>query len=107
MTRTEWPCDHTKVTLAVPREQAVQRLGRSFGYDFGRRRRHPVRGSWCHARTGERAGNPNCHHEFDTTDPLRQKCTRCGATRWWRAEHERGDAGLGYVTHDYDVRASA
>jgi hypothetical protein len=99
--------DHRKVTLIVPREQAVQQLGHAIGYDFGRRRRHPVRGTWCHARTGEKAGNPNCTHEYDTSDPLRQNCAHCGAARWWRPAHERGDATIGFVTHDYEMRAGA
>ena len=97
--------DHRLVTLVVPRERAVEALSRSFGYEPGRRRRHPVRGTWCYGRTGERAGNPSCAHEYDTSDPLRQACVKCAALRWWRPEHERGDASIGYVTHDYAVRA--
>lgn len=76
------------------------------GHEAHARRRHVVRGHWCYARKGD--GDPACAHTWVpepaadarwATNVDRQYCA-CGARRWWRREHERGDAAEGYVHHD-------
>lgn len=76
------------------------------GHEAHARRRHVVRGHWCYARKGD--GDPACAHTWVpepaadgrwATNVDRQHCA-CGARRWWRREHERGDAAEGYVHHD-------
>lgn len=62
-----------------------------------RRRAHQVRGHW---RKDWR--NPLavlCNHEFDE----HMICRRCQGKKLWIAEHQRGDASLGFVIHDYQV----
>jgi hypothetical protein len=62
-----------------------------------RRRAHQVRGHWrvdWHARPIK-----ICEHDWDAE----MTCRKCGGHKLWISEHQRGDASLGFVTHDYDV----
>jgi len=64
-----------------------------------RRRAHQVRGHW---RVDYRARPiSTCDHIWNAE----MVCTKCGGHKLWIAEHQRGDASLGFVTHDYDVTA--
>ena len=58
------------------------------------RRRHEVSGHWCVSHT---RGDPSCDHVYVNETDARQTCPLCGHKRWWRNNHERGDASLGYV----------
>lgn len=86
------------------------------------RRRHRVRGHYCHDETArEYMRIAGCVHEWEACDydwtplgahsahvldPEHWKCVVCGGKRWWRAQHERGDASKGFVDHpDYRVTA--
>jgi len=62
-----------------------------------RRRAHQVRGHW--RRDWRNPLTPTCEHVFNEE----LVCTRCHGHKIWIAEHQRGDASLGFVTHDYDV----
>ena len=66
-----------------------------------RRRRHDVRGHW-----REDWRNPLSRlcdpHVFDASDNFLM-CKKCGGRKFHIPEHSRGDATLGYVTHDYSV----
>ncbi|RPH72685.1 MAG: hypothetical protein EHM78_01940 [Myxococcaceae bacterium] len=64
---------HTVVTLTVPTIRAMTILDRVQA--LARRKRHMVRGFWRETLKG----------------------------KTWIAEHERGDAALGFVVHDYSV----
>jgi hypothetical protein len=87
------------------------------------RRRHRVRGHYCQneaARTAAR--HRNCIHEWQAAseeweivagsdEPMPDSdinhwiCSGCHGRRWWRAQHERGDASKGFIDHThYDVR---
>ena len=62
-----------------------------------RQRAHQVRG---HRRRDWR--NPLdklCEHDFDD----HMVCRRCHGHQIWIAEHQRGDASVGFVTHDYEI----
>jgi hypothetical protein len=90
------------VRLRLPEREAYASL-RSQLHDSGMsRRRHGVRGHWCNSR---RTGDPACAHDYHLVDgnPNRLACRHCGHKRWFRPYHERGDASLGYVSHDYVV----
>jgi hypothetical protein len=107
---------NVKMTLA-PREQIV--LLRE-GVGSGElRRRHRVRGHYCHDQTArDYARIAGCIHEWVACDaewtPAPRmaiderehwRCRVCDGKRWWRASHERGDAGKGFVHHpDYRVQ---
>jgi hypothetical protein len=62
-----------------------------------RRRAHQVRGHW---RIDWRARPiKGCEHEWDAE----MTCRKCGGHQLWISEHQRGDASLGFVIHDYDI----
>ena len=70
---------HQVITLTVPQKNTVKYARQILG-DLIRRRAHQVRGHW--------------------RDDYRLKK---GNKSLWIAEHQRGDASLGFVTHDYNV----
>jgi hypothetical protein len=65
-----------------------------------RRRAHQVRGHWRldyrHPLSGK------CEHNWHVEERA-LLCSRCGGAKLWIAEHQRGDASIGFVTHDYSV----
>jgi hypothetical protein len=67
-----------------------------------RRRLHDVKGHFCH---NEITWTNNHDHEWDE-DPehdFHWYCV-CGAFRWWRKKHKRGDDAQGIVTSSYKVK---
>lgn len=65
-------------------------------------RAHEVRGHWMHLNRVR-----GCSHEWravpvEPDRPERYVCD-CGTVRVWRKAHQKGDATLGYVTHQYHV----
>jgi hypothetical protein len=62
-----------------------------------RRRAHQVRGHW--RKDWRNPLGKSCEHDFDE----RMICRRCHGHQIWIAEHQRGDASLGFVLHDYQV----
>jgi hypothetical protein len=110
---------HTTVTIEIDPVPTLRLIGTPAG-DAVPRRRHEVRGHYCHnkeARDYSRIAG--CVHNFEPNhgppkwlpwpdagpdDPDNWVCSDCGGKRWWRPEHERGDASRGFVVHDdYDV----
>jgi hypothetical protein len=86
--------DHKTITLTVPATEH-RKVARRVVL-MARRRAHHVRGHW---RLDWRfPGAPGCAHLFR----IDGTCA-CGAKRMWITSHERGDASLGYVTHDYKI----
>jgi len=83
------------------------------------RRRHRVRGHYCHNEVARQASfRHTCIHEWQPAnnkwellkvsvgdDVENWVCSHCSGHRWWREQHERGDAGKGFVMHDYKVEA--
>lgn len=76
--------EHSVITLHVPQKADRRILARKVLGDIIRRRAHQVRGHW--------------------RDDWRQPK---GNKKLWIAEHQRGDASLGFVTHDYAVTHEA
>ncbi len=67
-------------------------------------RLHGVRGTYCHnAVWREQAAS--CGHVLlaTTEDGKSSTCVACRGKRWWRAEHQRGDASAGVVRQQYEV----
>jgi len=65
-------------------------------------RAHEVRGHWMHLNRVR-----GCSHDWravpvEPDRPERYVCD-CGTVRVWRKAHQKGDATLGYVTHEYRV----
>lgn len=64
------------------------------------KRRHEVRGHWCHNAEGR---SLSCLHEWVVTGDEnndRMSCANCDGKKWWRVSHERGTVP-GHVDHDY------
>jgi hypothetical protein len=110
---------HTTVTIAIDPVPTLRLIGTPAG-DREPRRRHEVRGHYCHNKVArDYARIAGCIHNFEPNrgppkwlpwpnagpdDPDNWVCSECGGKRWWRPEHERGDASVGYVMHDdYEV----
>jgi hypothetical protein len=89
---------HSIITLTVPQSRwpklstAVTALLR--------RRAHQVRGHW--RRDWRHPGVPSCEHTWQASETALH-CRRCGAVSLWVHEHQRGDASIGFVTHDYAI----
>lgn len=95
--------DHTTVRLRIPVRQDTRRLAKKL-VALARRRAHQVRGHWRLYERGEGTLCPDHAHAWGPADLHgRAQCTKCPAWRKWIDEHQRGDAGLGFVTHDYAV----
>jgi len=62
-----------------------------------RRRAHQVRGHW--RRDWRKPLLAGCEHVWNEEI----FCTLCGGHKLWIDEHQRGDASLGFVMHDYEV----
>jgi hypothetical protein len=86
---------HSVVHLTVPESKWSRLVNKTA--NLLRRRAHQVRGHW--RRDWRNPLNPLCEHEFDAA----MVCRRCSGHKLWIAEHQRGDASLGFVTHDYEV----
>jgi hypothetical protein len=107
--------DHRVITLTIP-EQRYRRVA-ARAVAISRRRRYPVRG---HYRVDWRLSpSPLCaaarrdpitgrvEHPWVSGPDGRLRCPHCRGEKIFVREHERGDAALGYVTHDYQVSRSA
>lgn len=100
---------HKVLSLKVPRPKgrAVFETGR-WHSAVSRHRRHSVMGHYVDDWRQPPAAS--CAHDFVPTERAsgvpEMTCTKCKGRIWWRAEHERGDARLGYTQKTYDVTAA-
>ena len=81
------------------------------------RRRHRVRGHYCHNEAARKALiHHTCIHDWQPTDdewtPIKSEvgddvehwfCANCSGKRWWREEHRRGHYSEGEIKHTYEV----
>lgn len=86
---------HSVIHLTVP-ETRWRKLALKTAIAL-RRRAHQVRGHW--RKDWRNPLNKLCEHEFDE----HMICRCCRGHQIWIAEHQRGDASIGFVTHDYAV----
>ena len=75
------------LTLLLPREKVVTKVVHLTEHERKKVGLHEVAGHWCYSH---KRGDPNCHHVWPNQPTLRQICERCGAVRWRREAHERG-----------------
>jgi len=87
--------EHSVVHLTVPETRWRKLVLKAAA--ILRRRAHQVRGHW--RRDWRNPLAPVCQHEFDE----QMTCKHCRGKQLWIAEHQRGDASMGFVTHDYEV----
>lgn len=97
---------HSVITLNVPERKQRLALAQKL-VALARRRAHSVRGHWRLYQRGEGLCFASEHEWGPQDDKGHASCARCSAWRTWIDEHERGDASLGYVTHEYRVQHPA
>jgi hypothetical protein len=104
---------HTTVNVSLDAVAVLNLVGTPKGEEVGRRR-HEVRGHYCHdkgARDYMRIAG--CIHDWQPThkdwtpwpdakadEADNWRCGTCDGKRWWRAEHHRGTAQTGFVIND-------
>ena len=108
---------HTTVTVSLDAVAGLRLVGTS-NDDPALRRRHRVRGHYCHDQTArDYMRIAGCIHDWQDMDadwhpwpdaPPDEVdhwlCGSCGGKRWWRDAHHRGTAQVGFVAHDgYEV----
>lgn len=87
--------EHKVIHLTVPETRWFKVIVKSTA--ALRRRAHQVRG---HLRDDWRQRpSKDCNHCWND----KMICRYCGGHQIWINEHQRGDASLGFVTHDYEV----
>jgi hypothetical protein len=86
---------HSVVHLTVPETRWRKLITKAAA--IVRRRAHQVRGHW--RNDWQRPLSVNCEHVFNS----QMVCERCRGRKLWIHEHQRGDASLGFVIHDYEV----
>lgn len=109
---------HTVVQINMDAARSMKLIGTPSD-DPNKRKRHEVRGHYCHDRTArEYMRIAGCLHEWircdeewttlkdapASLDIRHWLCSVCGGKRWRRDTHERGTAEKGFVQHDgYEV----
>lgn len=101
---------HTVVTIQVDPQPVLRKIGTAEGEGVPRRR-HEVRGHYCHDYDAREYAKIGCIHEWqvdphpddDPSEPDHWLCKVCSGKRWWRHAHERGTAQIGYVNKDYEI----
>jgi hypothetical protein len=93
--------NHSVLKINLPAKTTPNKLAKKL-IAITRRRRHEVRGYW-RKRVGQNTTQlcVGPHIWSSESETHESHCTKCGLIRKWIAPHERGDATLGYVTHEY------
>lgn len=100
---------HTVATIALDPKPAIISIGTPED-EHTPRRRHEVRGHYCHNNAYKEATARGCEHDMvrdeESTHPDDSwKCRICNGKRWWKPKFERGDASKGFVIKQYNVTA--
>jgi hypothetical protein len=104
---------HTVVDVSLDAATTLRNIGTP-GETNIEKRRHEVRGHYCHDETArEYARIAGCIHEYQPHDENWKPwpdapsdevnhwiCAQCGGRRWWRKSHMRGSAIEGFVVKD-------
>lgn len=95
---------HQTITLNVPAKRDTRVLARQM-VAIAHRKRHEVRAHWRDdwRNPPSRKCNPHLWEFVSEDDPDVIRCELCHGRQIHIHKHERGDASLGYVTHDYRV----
>lgn len=96
--------DHTTITLRIPERKDTRVIARS-AIAHAHHKRHEVRGHW--RNHYQFPPSPKCNPHLwepldDDADVI--ACAHCGGRQFYIHKHERGDASLGYVWHDYELK---
>jgi hypothetical protein len=93
---------HSIVRLTVPETRWKKLIMKAA--TLVRRRAHQVRGHW--RNDWRHPLTVKCEHVYTSRDGC-LVCVKCQGRKLHIAEHVRGDASLGFVTHDYEVTKRA
>lgn len=93
--------EHTVIRLNLPQHKDKLKVAQRIIAGI-HHRAHMVRGFW---RKYERKADALCAHEWGAIDDnsRRSHCAHCPSWRTWIEPHQRGDASLGFVVHDYSI----
>jgi len=95
--------DHRTITINVPQKDQTKLAKELIA--LVRRRAHQVRGHW--RDDWRQKPSKRCPQLVETglhAWNAEGFCERCHGHRVWVHEHQRGDASLGFVTHDFVVK---
>lgn len=92
--------NHTMLKINLPNRANTKTLAKRL-IAITRRKAHQVRGHWRMYVKHKGMICNGTHIWSDTDDTKHSHCMNCAAQRVWIDKHERGDASLGYVTHEY------
>lgn len=97
--------DHKTITLNIPAKRDTRVIARQ-AIAAAHRKRHEVRAHWRDdwRNPPSKHCNPHLWEFVDENNPDLIRCELCRGRQFHVIKHERGDAGLGYVTHDYVVK---
>jgi hypothetical protein len=89
---------HNVITMHLEQKEAVRQ---AMHEPSGRHNKHhDVKGHWCESRKKGRG----CQHLWTMLDEDHGECSYgCGAKKWWKAKHTRGDIHLGSTSKTYAV----
>jgi hypothetical protein len=107
---------HRTVTIDLDPIPMLRRIGTPHD-DQQLRARHRVKGHYCENREAKDFRRiAGCVHAWVDSDVRWHPwpdakpgevehwvCDSCGGKRWWRDDHERGSAAVGWVSKDYEV----
>lgn len=100
---------HSIVEVTLPkRKNAVTYLSGLFNKASAERRKnraHWARGHWRQIEYGKGPQARACSHHPTLVEEGVGICTRCERMIRWIPSHQKGDAALGWVTHDYVIEA--
>lgn len=94
--------EHHRISLSLPKHIQVVKYAEKLMTNSAHRKRHQVRGHWRVVDKGVPLPYP-CKHEATMVENGLGICTSCTRMIRWIEHHERGDASLGWVNHDYVV----
>ncbi len=95
--------DSHTVSIHADSVHIARIVDREASQEASRRRRHEVRGHWALAEY--KTGRAPCRHipAEGLSEGNHAICARCERMIVWKDHHERGDATLGFVRHDFEV----
>jgi hypothetical protein len=88
---------HNVVRLKLDPKPMLKRI---YGTGGSWRRRHDVRGHFCHDKTTR---EHNHEHDWREYDVNQWRCMNCGGKKWWRKACSRGSREKGSVETTYEV----
>lgn len=77
-------------------------LDKAWKEDYAKRRAHEVRGFWKNVEYGK--SKFGCAHIPVAREGDYALCEKCGNLIKWVDHHMRGDASIGFVQHDYNLK---